>query len=134
MAVVFLRCLPSMMPNGTKTVTSSVVVLVWLGLNQGQERKKDIKLSQETNSPVKKRLRTCFTPAPIGQGSTCFFCDAGICDEEVVHRAVTKNLDSNVRFMATELRDTKLLARLSVGDMTASDAVYHKNCITALQT
>ena len=52
----------------------------------------------------------------------------------MVHRAATKNLDSNVRFMATELRDTKLLARLSAGDMTASDAVYHKNCITALHT
>ena len=97
-------------------------------------RQKDIRLSQETNSPVKKRLQTCFAPAPIGQGSTCFFCDAVICDEEMVHRAATKNLDSSVRFMATELRDTKLLARLLVGDMTASDAVYHKNCITALHT
>ena len=97
-------------------------------------KQKDIRLSQETNSPINKRLQTGFAPAPIGQGSTCFFCDAVICDEEVVHRAVTKNLDSNVQFMATELRNTKLLARLSVGDMTASDAVYHKNCITALHT
>ena len=97
-------------------------------------KQKDIRLSQETNSPVKKRLRTCFAPAPIGQGSTCFFCDAVICDEEVVHRAATKTLDSDVRFMATEVRDMKLLARLLVSDMTASDAVYHKNCITALHT
>ena len=97
-------------------------------------KQKDIRFSQETNSPVKKILQTCFAPAPIGQGSTCFFCDAVICDEKVVHRAATKNLDSNVRFMATELRNTKLLARLSAGDMTASDTVYHKNCITALHT
>ena len=36
--------------------------------------------------------------------------------------------------MATEMRDTKLLAKLSVGDMTASDALYHKKCHTALHT
>lgn len=32
--------------------------------------------------------------------------------------------------MATELRDTRLLAKLSSGDMTAIDALYHKNCLT----
>ena len=46
----------------------------------------------------------------------------------------TSNLDSNVRKMATEMRDTKLLAKLSVGDMTASDALYHKKCHTVLHT
>ena len=55
-------------------------------------KQKYIRLSQETSSPVKKRLRTCFAPAPIGQSSACFFCDAVICDEEVVHRAATKIL------------------------------------------
>ena len=32
-------------------------------------KQKDIRPTQETNSPIKKRLRTCFVPAPIGQGS-----------------------------------------------------------------
>ena len=36
--------------------------------------------------------------------------------------------------MVTELGDTKLLAKMSVGDMTALDAVYHKKCYTALYT
>ena len=36
--------------------------------------------------------------------------------------------------MYEEMRDTKLLAKLSVGDMTASDALYHKKCHTALHT
>ena len=36
--------------------------------------------------------------------------------------------------MATEMTDTKLLAKLSVGDMIASDALYHKKCHTALHT
>ena len=105
---------------------------------ESRERKQssDLKLGEETYSPVKKRLRTSFKSPSVEQStaSTCFFCDSIISNEEIVHRAATKNVDSNVRLMATELRDTKLLARLSVGDMTASDAVYHKKCMTVLHT
>ncbi len=36
--------------------------------------------------------------------------------------------------MATELRDSKLLAKLSAGDMTATDSIYHKNCFIAFYT
>ena len=36
--------------------------------------------------------------------------------------------------MATELKDTILLAKLSSGDMVAKDAVYHKHCLTGLFT
>ena len=46
----------------------------------------------------------------------------------------TKKLDINVRKMATELKDTLLLAKLSSGDMIATDAVYHKHCLTGLFT
>ena len=51
--------------------------------------------------------------------------------EEGYHRAATAQIDANVRKMATELRDTRLLAKLSSGDMTAIDAVHHKQCLTA---
>ena len=36
--------------------------------------------------------------------------------------------------MVTELRDKRLLAKMSCGDLTALDAVYHKKCLTALHT
>ncbi len=63
----------------------------------------------------------------------CFFCDQ-ITDDDDRHRAATQNFDMQVRKMVTELGDTKLLATMSCGDMTALDAVYHKKCYTALCT
>ena len=50
------------------------------------------------------------------------------------HRASTPKFDRYVRDMVTELRDTRLLAKMSCGDLTALDAVYHKKCLTALYT
>ena len=75
-----------------------------------KEMHADLEFSQTTYTPVKKKLRASFAspPADLSPSSVCFFCDGIIHDEEVVHRAATKNLDSNVRIMATELRDSKL--------------------------
>ena len=42
--------------------------------------------------------------------------------------------DTNVRKMATELNDTHLLVKLASGHMVATDAVYHKQYLTALFT
>ena len=87
---------------------------------------------------LKKRLGTSFASFSVEQSNvnTSFFCDKVISNDQMVqlHRAATKNLDSKVRMMATELRDSKLLAKLSVSDMTASDAVYHKKYLTSLHT
>ncbi|XP_063958715.1 uncharacterized protein LOC135154778 [Lytechinus pictus] len=96
----------------------------------------DNKLDDAAFSPVRKRLRTSLASSSEEQKNTktCFFCDDVITNDQVVHRAATINLDSKVRMMATELRETKLLTKLSVGDMTASGAVYHKKCLTALYT
>ena len=51
-----------------------------------------------------------------------------------LHKAATKDLDTKVRKMVTELRDTRLIAKVFSGDLTALDAVYHKNCLTSLHT
>ncbi|KAG0717679.1 hypothetical protein GWK47_053917 [Chionoecetes opilio] len=61
----------------------------------------------------------------------CFFCNkpAGTAD---LHEAAAKEIDKNVRRCATELGDTKLLAKLSAGDMIAIEAKYHRNCLRAL--
>lgn len=61
-----------------------------------------------------------------------------ICDEIVEHCdiyrrvAATHNLDEKVRKCATDLGNSKLIAKLSEGDVIAIDAVYHANCLTAL--
>jgi hypothetical protein len=93
-------------------------------------------LASEKLSPIKGKLRgayPCSTSlSDDQQGRWCFFCDKPIGDE--YHTAMTPKLDSNVRKMATEMRDSKLLAKLSSGDMTATDAVYHKRCLTELST
>ena len=52
-----------------------------------------------------------------------FFCD---------DTTETMFLYSRVRQIAKELRDTKLLAKLSGGDMVAIDAQYHFNSVVGL--
>ena len=51
-----------------------------------------------------------------------FFCDDTTGN---LAKAETVSLDSHVRQIAEVLRDTKLLAKLSGGDMVAIDAQYH---------
>ena len=42
-------------------------------------------------------------------------------------------LDQDVRRMATELQDSLLLARISSGDLMATEAKYHFNCLSAFR-
>ena len=60
-----------------------------------------------------------------------FFCDQ-IDDAVNLHQCQTLLLDKCVRKMAQELVDTKLLAKLSEGDMIATEAKYHCNCLSRL--
>ena len=85
-------------------------------------------------SPVKRRssLPSSSRGETESTTSVCFFCDKGDEDERL-HNASTANIDATVRECATQLRDTKLLARLSSGDMVAIDAVYHLSCMVKLR-
>jgi len=49
-----------------------------------------------------------------------------------MHRASTMCLDLKVRLCATSLQDTRLLAKLAMGDMHALDATYHLPCLVDL--
>ena len=42
-------------------------------------------------------------------------------------------LDQDIRRMATELQDSLLLARISNGDLAATEAKYHFNCLSAFK-
>ena len=105
--------------------------------NAGQverARKRQCKARQElAQTPVKSHLRSASTPPKRKEikhthQPACFFCDETTGD---FHKAETISLDNRVRHIATELRDTKLFAKLSVGDMIAIDAVYHFKCLTS---
>ena len=98
--------------------------------NVDRARKKVIR--GECSAPLKNRLLGAFSCTSQSDEKlfTCFFCDALVDND--FHKAATKQLDANVRKMATELNDTHLLVKLVSGDMEATDAVYHKQCLTAL--
>ena len=46
-----------------------------------------------------------------------------------LHQCSTMKLDTELRYMATELNDTTLLARISGGDIVAIEAKYHIECL-----
>ena len=75
----------------------------------------------------------------------CFFCDkSGVFYKEetqpsnrmneeeksrLLHRFKTFARDVNMREAATQMGDTKVLAKLSEGDIMAREACYHKSCM-----
>ncbi|KAH3785241.1 hypothetical protein DPMN_163326 [Dreissena polymorpha] len=88
-------------------------------------------------SPVQKKLRystsetaSCSSESNTAPVLTCFFCDSVIFGD--FHRVETLSSDAKIRKIAHDLTDSKLLMKLSCGDMAALDAVYYKNCLTAL--
>ena len=46
-----------------------------------------------------------------------------------LHNCTTLALDHDFHQMATDLQDTRLLARISGGDLVAIEAKYHFNCL-----
>jgi len=82
---------------------------------------------ESDNSPVKTR-RKCDTR----QRDKCFFCDQAEDETHALHKAQTFLLNKKVTQCATDLKDTKLLAKLSEGDMIALDATYHATCLASL--
>ena len=58
-----------------------------------------------------------------------FFCGEGD-REKKLHRCETFALNQKVRKIAHELGDTTIMAKLSEGDMIATEAMYHtKWCV-----
>ena len=59
----------------------------------------------------------------------CIFCKMGGELQEVS----TFDVDRHIRFMAEELEDSTLLARIAAGDMIAIEAKYHNGCLLQLK-
>ncbi|KAH3800333.1 hypothetical protein DPMN_153966 [Dreissena polymorpha] len=96
--------------------------------NEKVERLRKRKIEDSTEFISEKYIRASLLKSTV---SNCIFCNepAGL---DGLHRASTFELDFNVRNYAIELQDTQLLAKLSVGDMVAIEAQYHKKCLSAL--
>ena len=62
---------------------------------------------------------------------SCIFCAK---DNGKLHACTTMKLDNNLRQMATELQDTKLLVRIAGGDLVAIEAKYHFNCLSTFKS
>jgi hypothetical protein len=61
----------------------------------------------------------------------CFFCDQVLTPTDKYRRvAATFALDKRVRQYATDLGDSRLLTKLAAGDVVATEAEYHANCLT----
>ena len=97
-------------------------------LDRLKKRASEPDIANSGVTPVKLRRFSIQGAHATGQDvSLCFFCDrgAGIAG---LHVVTTMGMDQTVRMYATELQDTRLLAKLAPGDMVALEAKYHKTC------
>ena len=96
---------------------------------QKLSRKRKLVVESEDNDKPSRSTRRNTTTHNFS--GNCFFCDKE--DEEIeLHLCQTLYLDMRVRKIAHELNDTKLLAKLSEGDMVATEAKYHRVCLVQL--
>ena len=88
---------------------------------------------QESHNPSPdKTRRSSSEHHPKTQAKdVCIFCD-NPASSVGLHKASTFEVDFKVRTFATELCDTKLLAKLACGDVVAIDAQYHAKCLEKL--
>lgn len=65
------------------------------------------------------------------QTCSCFFCDEE--DDKInLHQCQTISTSQRVHKIAVGLGDTQLIAKLSEGDMIATEAKYHDKCLVRL--
>jgi hypothetical protein len=67
--------------------------------------------------------------AASGSNACCFFSDQS---DGTLHNVTTFEFDARVRSFAYLLQDSKLIAKLSSGDMIATEAKYHNSCLLIL--
>ena len=74
-----------------------------------------------------KKTRSTFSAPNFTDN--CFFCDDS---EGELLLCYTKELSKHVANWAKALSDSKVLAKLSAGDMVATESKYHKICLTGI--
>ena len=80
-------------------------------------------------SPIKARRSSV---PNIKSNNQCFFCDLDDKTEKL-HLASSLIVDKKVKQCATIINDSALISKLAlIGDLVASDAKYHLNCLVKL--
>ena len=103
----------------------------------------NVSKNETENELPTKMTRTILPVQQSISNAICFFCDsAGVFSKQdfagsqkqiknqLLHRVESFNRDGYVWQAATQMRDAKLWAKLSEGDMIAREACYHQNCMT----
>ena len=92
-----------------------------------KKRKQPLSESEECPPLASTRARYSATNFQL----KCFFCEKEDTNHNLT-QAQTLGLDRKVRDAATALTDQRLLAKLSEGDLVATEARYHLSCLAAL--
>ena len=82
------------------------------------------------NEPDEKKEIHKIKKDTSNNSQECFFCEKA--GQEILHKASTFKIDRRVRECAGLLKDDKLLAELSFGDMVALEVKYHQTCLVRL--
>jgi len=88
----------------------------------------EAEVAEEEGESIVKRTRSTADSTHIMKEERCF----ELSTIEDLTQASTLGLDANVPECAVNLNDTKLLAKLSSGDLIALEAKYHKKCLASL--
>ena len=92
------------------------------------KKKKNNDGDDDKASPNLIKTRSNFTATNFQK--SCFFCESS--SHEPLHVIQTFKVDQNIRKAANILMDERLIAKLSEGDLVATEAVYHRSCLVNL--
>ena len=98
-------------------------------LGRAQKRAMSQKPTEETGAGPSKCTRRSISSV-TEKDCLCFFCEKEVAGGN--REAMTKNIYERLRACATLLQDTKLLAKLSAGDLVAREVEYHLICLTSV--
>ena len=103
-------------------------------------KRRDRGMKSDDGPSVVKHTRSSLGNKEVPSSSTtnvspekrCFFCEQDLTQAVKYKRvAATFALDKRVRQYAMDLGDSRLLTKLAGGDMVATEAEYHANCLTS---
>lgn len=98
-------------------------------LGRAQKRAMTHKLPEEAEAGPSKCTRRSISSV-TEKDYLCFFCEKEVIKAD--REAMTKNIYERLKECATLVQDTKLLAKLSAGDLVAQEVKYHLICLTSV--
>lgn len=96
-----------------------------------EERKENDERAEEGEVPFSLVKSRRSISGPYSPQSHCFFCEEHDSPTNL-HSASTLEVDKKIRDCAVLLNDSKLIAKLSAGDLIAIEAKYHARCLVGL--